>query len=86
MDAAGALPQQTPWFEEFKQEFFRMLAFSDLETFDHPVACVDLTCHIPLHLRSLLIGYWRAVLQKVSIAHLAVLMLHCRSVGGAFPC
>ena len=36
---AGEVPRQTPWFEKFEHEFMRMLAFSDLEMFDHPVAC-----------------------------------------------
>ena len=36
---AGQLPEQTPWFENFRQEFLRMLAFSDLDTIDQPVAC-----------------------------------------------
>jgi len=42
----GELPEQTPWFNDFKQEFMRMLMFSDLDTLDQPVAC---TPPPPLH-------------------------------------
>ena len=37
--AAGEVPRQTPWFEKYRQEYLRLLGFSDLETYDHPVAC-----------------------------------------------
>ena len=37
--AAGEVQEQSPWFERYRQEFFRMLAFSEHECFDHPVAC-----------------------------------------------
>lgn len=36
---AGQLNVQSPWFEAYKKEFLRTLAFSDHETFDYPVAC-----------------------------------------------
>ncbi|KAL3147776.1 hypothetical protein ABBQ32_002510 [Trebouxia sp. C0010 RCD-2024] len=36
----GQLSLQTPWFDTYKREFLRTLAFSDHETFDYPVACL----------------------------------------------
>ncbi|KAK9805365.1 hypothetical protein WJX73_007226 [Symbiochloris irregularis] len=36
----GSLSYQTPWFERYRQEFFRMLAFAEHECYDHPVACL----------------------------------------------
>ena len=37
--SAGELWSQLPWFERYRQEFFRMLAFSEHECYDHPIAC-----------------------------------------------
>ena len=42
MRITGKLQEQTPWFERYRREFYRMLGFSELETFDHPVACASL--------------------------------------------
>lgn len=39
LGAAGTAVAATPWFETYQREFVRMLAFGELETFDHPVAC-----------------------------------------------
>ncbi|KAK9825400.1 hypothetical protein WJX81_000447 [Elliptochloris bilobata] len=36
----GEPPGATPWFDTYQREFMRMLAFGELETFDHPVACL----------------------------------------------
>ena len=37
--SAGEVAASTPWFGEYRAEFFRMLLFNDHETFDHPLAC-----------------------------------------------
>ncbi len=37
--SAGEVAASTPWFDEYRAEFFRMLLFNDHETFDHPLAC-----------------------------------------------
>ncbi len=29
----------TPWFDEYQEEFLRLMSFGEHETFDHPVAC-----------------------------------------------
>ena len=31
--------ESTPWFDAYKAEFLRLLAFNDHETVDHPAAC-----------------------------------------------
>ncbi len=41
---AGQLNLQAPWFEAYKREFLRTMAFADHETFDYPVACGHLAC------------------------------------------
>eukprot|EP00873_Tetraselmis_striata_P038913 jgi/Tetstr1/459177/TSEL_004623.t1 len=38
--APGAQTDPTPWFTEYREEFFRMLSFSDFECYDHPAACL----------------------------------------------
>jgi len=48
--AAGEAPGATPWFDAYQREFMRMLAFGELETFDHPVACAS---HFPPKLHDL---------------------------------
>ncbi len=48
--AAGEAPGATPWFNAYQREFMRMLAFGELETFDHPVACAF---HLPPKLEGL---------------------------------
>lgn len=35
---ADALMHSTPWFDTYRDEFFRMLMFSEHETTDHPIA------------------------------------------------
>lgn len=35
----GFLTDNTPWWDKYRDEFFRMTSFGELETFDHPVAC-----------------------------------------------
>ena len=30
---------RTPWWGRYRAEFFRMLSFGELETYDHPLAC-----------------------------------------------
>lgn len=39
---AGEVLEQSPWYEKYRHEFFRMLAFSEHECYDHPVACEPL--------------------------------------------
>jgi hypothetical protein len=41
----------TPWFTSYQDQFFRMLAFSEHESFDHPVACRFLPpeCSLNVH-------------------------------------
>ncbi len=51
---AGQLILQAPWFEAYKREFLRTMAFADHETFDYPVACGHLACAEILHLECLL--------------------------------
>lgn len=38
-NAAGSVSEAAPWFEVYRTEFFRMMAFGEHETMDHPVAC-----------------------------------------------
>jgi hypothetical protein len=35
----GLSSDSTPWWNKYRDEFFRTLSFGELETFDHPVAC-----------------------------------------------
>ena len=51
---AGQLNLQAPWFEAYKREFLRTMAFADHETFDYPVACGHLARTEILHVRCLL--------------------------------
>ena len=51
---AGQLNLQAPWFEAYKREFLRTMAFADHETFDYPVACEHLACAEMLHVGCLL--------------------------------
>ncbi|KFM25113.1 Trafficking protein particle complex subunit 8 [Auxenochlorella protothecoides] len=37
---AGSVSEAAPWFEVYRTEFFRMMAFGEHETMDHPVACL----------------------------------------------
>ena len=48
MPAAGEVPDALPWFKRFREEYMRMLRFSENETFDHPVACELLGSLAPL--------------------------------------
>ncbi|KAK9833051.1 hypothetical protein WJX74_005623 [Apatococcus lobatus] len=36
----GEVPDALPWFKHYREEYMRMLRFSEHETFDHPVACL----------------------------------------------
>lgn len=38
-EIAGEMPDALPWFKQYREEYMRMLRFSEHETFDHPVAC-----------------------------------------------
>ena len=38
-ETAGEVPDALPWFKQYREEYMRMLRFSEHETFDHPVAC-----------------------------------------------
>lgn len=40
---AGSGVEATPWFRAYRSELFRMLAFGEHETFDHPVASAPLS-------------------------------------------
>ncbi|KXZ49490.1 hypothetical protein GPECTOR_21g716 [Gonium pectorale] len=39
-DKPPDMRELTPWFDEYRSEFLRLLRFGDHETLDHPVACV----------------------------------------------
>jgi hypothetical protein len=36
---AGSGSDPTPWYRDYRAEFFRMLSFGEHETLDHPLAC-----------------------------------------------
>ena len=45
---AGSGVEATPWFRAYRSELFRMLAFGEHETFDHPVASALMATTLPL--------------------------------------
>ena len=42
---AGQQELRTPWFEAYKKELLRTLAFANHETYDYPVACKQASLH-----------------------------------------
>ncbi|KAK9916791.1 hypothetical protein WJX75_007099 [Coccomyxa subellipsoidea] len=36
----GFLADNTPWWNKYRDEFARMMSFGEMESFDHPVACL----------------------------------------------
>ena len=78
---AGQLNLQAPWFEAYKREFLRTMAFADHETFDYPVACghlaraeilrVKCLLHSPSHFLNLVVMSRRGIaMSKHVVWHL----------------